>query len=53
MTNVLQQLEIYLSYPFVRYAIVVTVFIAFCSCFLFSKKRGEKHIPLENEIERN
>ena len=34
MTNVLQQLEIYLSYPFVRYAIVVTVFIAFCSSLL-------------------
>ncbi|HIW21077.1 MAG TPA: metal ABC transporter permease [Candidatus Dorea intestinavium] len=34
MTNVLHQLEIYLSYPFVKYAIVVTVFIAFCSSLL-------------------
>lgn len=34
MSNILNQLQVYLSYPFVKYAIVVTVFIAFCSSLL-------------------
>ena len=34
MTHILQELSFYLSYPFVRYALIVGVLIALCSSLL-------------------
>jgi zinc transport system permease protein len=34
MTNIISQLEMYFSFPFVRYAFIVSVLIAFCSSLL-------------------
>lgn len=34
MSEMMKQFQIYLSYPFVKYAIIVTVFIAFCASLL-------------------
>ena len=34
MTYILQELSFYLSYPFVRYALIVGVLIALCSSLL-------------------